>query len=120
MEVKAGFLIEWFGSLDDARAAWPLGVAVSKLAVIQSEGKDPRLVVDATAPGLNPKAQFPERAENPTIDEVRRLISFHYEHHPDERLVAITIDVKSAHKRVLINPAERGFQFISFGGRLFY
>ena len=119
-EVKVGFLEEWFGTLDDARAQWPLGIAVSKLAVVQAAGKDPRLVVDATAAGLNPRAHFPERAENPTIAEVKHLIASHYDHHPSEPLVAITIDVKSAHKRVLIREAERGFQFVNFNSRLFY
>ena len=66
---------------------------MSKLALILGEGRDPRLVVDASAPNLNPASWFPERAEHPTIGHVSSLIAKYYET-ASEPLAGMTLDVK--------------------------
>lgn len=70
--------------------------------VVCADNKDPRLVIDATAAGVNPNCRFPERVQYPTIKDISNTIADYYAG-CSERLSAITLDVKAAHKRVLIN-----------------
>ena len=84
---------EWRGTWEEAEAAWPGKTAMSKLALILEEGREPRLVVDASAANLNPASWFPERAEHPTIGHVSTLISKCYET-ATEPLQGMTLDVK--------------------------
>ncbi len=114
-----GYLEQWSGSLRDAEARWPGAVAVMKLAVIIAAGKSPRLVADATAPGVNARCRIPERIELPTIRDVMRALAIHYALHPDEELAAVVIDVKAAHKQVKIREADGGLGFCRLGKKLF-
>jgi hypothetical protein len=73
-DLDAGFLEVWPGTLADARARWPQGIAVGKLAVIKAPGQEPRLVGDSTICGANPKSVIRERVECPSITEVERAM----------------------------------------------
>ena len=84
---------EWKGTWEEAEAKWPGKTAVSKLALILEEGRDPRLVVDASAANLNPASWFPERAEHPTIGHVSTVVSKYYAT-ATEPLQGMTLDVK--------------------------
>lgn len=95
----------------------------SKVAVVTAEGRDPRLVIDATASGLNPNAYFPERADCPTMSGIMRMVAGYYAHGNVagvEPLAAFTLDVKSAHKRIKLREKELGDQFIEANGQLYY
>jgi hypothetical protein len=118
-ELEAGFLEQWHGSLEDAELRWPGHVAVMKLAVVVAEGRSPRLIADASAPGINARSRIPERIMLPTIQEVKRALALHYELFPNEPLAAAVIDVKSAHKRIKIKEADGGLGFVEVGSKLF-
>ena len=116
MEMREGFLVEVRGTIQDLKAQYN-HVGISKLAVIKALNKDPRLVVDATASGLNGNARFPEVCEYPTIASVIELIARYYARH-SEPLHGVSLDVKSAHKRILINPGERELHHVLFQDKL--
>jgi hypothetical protein len=119
MEEKNGWVEEWHGSWEDAIRRWGREkTAVSKLAVIIEAGKDPRLVVDATASGLNPRARIPERVEHPSIRDVMKALERHEVRRPGERLVALTLDVRAAHKRARVAESDGGLNFVKLGERL--
>ena len=75
MEVKDGFVVEVRCSVDELTKSYDGEVAVSKIAVVQAPGRDPRLVIDATASGLNGRALFPEQTEYPTIENIMEVIA---------------------------------------------
>ena len=51
-EVELGFVREWHGTIDQARERWT-HIAVGKHGVRKNPGKEARLVLDSTAPGVN-------------------------------------------------------------------
>ena len=113
---------EWRGTVDEAKQHFK-NFTRSKIAVVTSEGRDPRLVIDSTASGLNPRSWFPERSECPTMAGIMRFIARYYsgdDGNSKEKLSAFTLDVKSAHKRIKLHPKEFGRQFIEAGGKLAY
>ena len=55
----------------DARKKWPLGIAVGKLNVVFTEGKEPRLVLDSTVCQVNTRCQLPERLSLPMASDSR-------------------------------------------------
>ena len=65
------------GSLEEARMAYSLGVAVGKLGIATSDTRPPRLVVDFTVSGTNPNCDIPEHQQLPSAkDVVRTFLSF--------------------------------------------
>ena len=109
MEVEQGWLVEWRGSWQDAQERWGDKLAVSKIAVVTAEGKDPRLVIDATSAGVNPSCSFPERVQYPSIRDISNTMADYYACN-SEPLWAITLDVKAAHKRVLVSESMQNSQ----------
>ena len=77
MEVKEGFVMEVRSNHAELQQTYGDAFAISKLAVIQAPGRDPRLVIDATASGLNGRAVFPEQSEYPTVEGVMEVIARH-------------------------------------------
>ncbi len=75
-------------------------MAVGKLALIKEPGKEPRLVGDSSAPGVSPMGKFPERMRHPGPQDVEETLLRCKE--AGGRWVAITCDVKAAHKRVKV------------------
>ena len=64
-ETEQGWVEKTDMSLEEAKAFWPKGVALGKLNVVFAEGKDPRLVLDSTICGVNPRCHIPERVALP-------------------------------------------------------
>ena len=62
-EVDQGFMEEWQGGLAAARARWGERVAVGKLAVIEVQGKELRLVGNSSAPNASSQAKFSQTYE---------------------------------------------------------
>ena len=58
-------------SIEQARRHWNKGIAVGKLNVVHADGKEPRLVLDSTVRGVNPKCNIPERISLPMASDVR-------------------------------------------------
>ena len=110
-EVKAGFVVKFDGDLDDAKARWPGQVAKGKLSVSTGTGKDPRLALDSTIPGVNPGSQRHEATEKPSVQDAASTET-------DEDSTALTLDVKSAHKLLRLHDSEHGLVLFEFLGIL--
>ena len=95
-EVLDGFVSEYAGSFEDAKAEWPTGVAKGKLSVARAPGRADRLILDTTVSGVNPLAVMPEKTAVPGPYDVRH----HILPSPDSERVGLVVDVSKAHKRV--------------------
>ena len=60
-EIDAGFCYQYPGSVEDARAEWPTGLALGKLGVVRAPGRKERLVLDNSICGTNANCVVPER-----------------------------------------------------------
>lgn len=104
-ELDRGFVFKFDGTLEDAQAHYPVGVSVGKLGVAHADGRPPRLVVDSSVCGLNNRCFVPECSTLPSAKEVLR--SFPTRKSSCE-LSGFSIDIKSAHKRIVLHPDEQG------------
>ena len=116
-EIDQGWVFAYPGSLEDAQQEYPAGVAIGKLGVARAEGRAPRLVVDSSVCGLNGRCIIPERSTLPTAKEV--LCSYPLRN-CQKTLTGFSLDVKAAHKRVVLHPEECGLVGLSLEGRLFF
>ena len=122
-EVAAGFVNQFTGSLEQARKAWPQGIAVGKLGVQMSEGHDPRLTLDTTVDGVNPGVVIREKPQNPTPKDV--ALSFEpltqlTQDRDNTDYIAFTADVSKAHKRIRLHPEEQGLLLFQWMGILYH
>ena len=69
-EIDKGWVFEYDGTLEEAQAKWPAGVSLGKLGIAHSDGRAPRLVLDNTIRGLNPRCWAPERSTLPTCKDI--------------------------------------------------
>jgi hypothetical protein len=102
-DIENKFVFPIPGGMTEARNRWPLGVAVGKLGVIKVEGKDDRLIVDSTAPHVNPGVRIQEKTFVPAQADVGAA-----QREDDPLSIFLTADVKAAHKRMLVLEEERG------------
>ena len=116
-EIDQGWVFAYSGSLEDAQREYPAGVAIGKLGVARAEGRAPRLVVDSSVCGLNGRCIIPERSTLPTAKEVLRSYPLRNCQTP---LLGFSLDVKAAHKRVVLHPEECGLVGFSLEGKLFF
>ena len=84
-------------SFEQARQHWHKGIAVGKLNVVRAEGEEPRLVLDSTVCGVNPKCNIPERVSLPMASDVRLAFM-----PGDTRasFIGASFDFKAAHKHI--------------------
>ena len=116
-EVDKGWVFEFEGTLEEAQARWPLGVSLGKLGIAHSDGRAPRLVLDNTVCGLNPRCFVPERSTLPTCKDILRTFpirEFQGDH------MGFSVDVKAAHKRIVLHDQEQGLVGFTLDGRLFF
>ena len=101
---QAGF-IEEIPSIQEAERRWPKGIALGKLGVVCADSRNPRLVLDSTICGMNGRCHLPEKQRHPNL----RHVSFFLSTCPplQEEWQGASIDIKAAHKRMLIRE-ERG------------
>ena len=71
-ELRNEWLFAFPGTLDDARARWPLGVALGKLGIAFADNRAPRLVLDNSICGTNGACWIPEKQNMPTASDVIR------------------------------------------------
>ena len=116
-EIDQGWVFAYPGSLEDAQQEYPAGVVIGKLGVARADGRAPRLVVDSSVCGLNGRCIIPERSTLPTAKEVLRSYPLRNCHKP---LLGFSLDVKAAHKRVVLHPEECGLVGFSLEGKLFF
>ena len=115
-ELDDGF-IEELPDIATAEQRWPKGIALGKLGVVHADNRDPRLVLDSTICGMNGRCHLPEKQRLPNL----RHISFFLSSCPplQDEWQGASIDIKAAHKRMLIREDERGSRLFKFDGRLF-
>ena len=115
-ELDDGF-IEELPDIATAEQRWPKGIALGKLGVVHADNRDPRLVLDSTICGMNGRCHLPEKQRLPNL----RHISFFLSSCPplQDEWQGASIDIKAAHKRMLIREDERGSLLFKFDGRLF-
>ena len=116
-EIDKGWVFPFEGTLEDAQQQYPLGVALGKLGVAHSDGRAPRLVLDNTIRGLNGRCHIPERSTLPSAKDVLRtfpLRNFSGDH------MAFSLDIKAAHKRIVIRDEEHGLLGFTLQGQLFF
>ena len=70
-ELDQGWVFEFKGTLEEAKAAYP-HIAIGKLGVAFSDTRPPRLVVDSSVCGVNNRCTIPERTTLPTAKDVVR------------------------------------------------
>ena len=96
--------------VEQARQRWNKGIAVGKLNVVHAEGKEPRLVLDSTVCGVNPKCNIPEL---PMASDVR----------PEDThasFIGASFDFKAAHKQIQVHPSEHGLLLFRFADTLYH
>ena len=115
-ELDDGFIEELL-DIATAEQRWPKGIALGKLGVVHADNRDPRLVLDSTICGMNGRCHLPEKQRLPNL----RHISFFLSSCPplQDEWQGASIDIKAAHKRMLIREDERGSLLFKFDDRLF-
>ena len=116
-ELSKGWIFEFEGSVEDARQTFPLGVAIGKLGLAITDSRPPRLVVDSTVCGTNGNCIVDEHQCMPSAKDVLRTFPLRTNCH---ELSALGLDVKAAHKRVVIKASHRGLLGFSHRRRLFF
>lgn len=116
-ELDEGWVERFEGDLAAAQDRWPLGVAVGKLGLAFSESRPPRLVVDSSICGVNPRCAIPEKSTLPTARDVIRSYPLRLLR---KDIMGFSLDVKSAHKRIAVHRTHRGLLGFQFRNQLFY
>ena len=104
-------------SLEEAQKHWPSGTAVGKLNIVFADGKEPRLVLDSTICGVNPRCHLPERVALPMASDIRLATQAH---DPRGAFVGASIDFKAAHKQVKVREEDHGLLLFQHDAKLFY
>ena len=116
-ELSKGWIFEFEGSVEAARRAFPLGLAIGKLGLAITESRPPRLVVDSTVCGTNGNCIVNEHQCMPSAKDILRTFPLRTNCH---ELSALGLDVKSAHKRVVIKASHRGLLGFSHRNKLYF
>lgn len=116
-ELDNGWVEKFEGDVAKAQEHFPLGISVGKLGVAYSESRPPRLVVDLSVGGLNQKCFIPEKSSLPSAKDIVR--SYPLRSSRNDQL-GLSIDVKSAHKRVAIRKPERGLVGFSWQNHIYF
>ena len=114
-ELDAGFCYRYSDTVEDARSEWPVGLALGKLGVVRAPNRKERLILDNSVCGTNSNCFVPERQLMPSVRDV--MASFPLRGDPRHQS-ALSLDIKSAHKRVVIKSSERGLLGFTWGGAL--
>ena len=116
-EVSKGFVFKYPGTLEQAQQEYPLGVSMGKLGIATSDSRPPQLVVDSSICGLNGRCVIPEKSTLPTAKELIRSFPLRGS---SQMLSGFSLDIKSAHKRIVLHPEERGLVGFSLDGDLYF
>ena len=116
-ELEQGFCFEFAGSLEEARAAYLLGVALGKLGLVKAPFRKPRLVLDNSICGTNANCFIPEKQRMPSVHDVMNSLPLRGSH---SMLSALTLDVKQAHKRIFIRESEHGLLGFTLKNKIFF
>ena len=116
-EVDNHWVDRFDGDLASAQAHFNGDISIGRLGVATSDSRPPRLVVDLSVGGLNQNCVIPERSTLPSSKDIMRC--FPLRNSTDDQL-GLSIDIKSAHKRIAIRPSERGLVGFSWQNELYF
>ena len=116
-EIDKGWVFEFPGDISQAQAEYPTGVSVGKLGVATSDTRPPRLVVDSSICGLNSRCVIPEKSTLPTAKDVLRCFPLRQS---SASMMGLSLDIKSAHKRIVLRESEWGLVGFSLDGKLYF
>ena len=116
-EVQQGWVEAFDGDVSAAQARWPQGLAIGRLGIATSDHRDPRLVIDSSICGTNSSCCIREHQALPTSKDILRTFPLRDNVH---ELGGLSIDVKAAHKRIVVRDSERGLLGFSHSGKLFF
>ena len=89
---------------------------MGKLGLVSAENRPPRLVVDSTVSGVTQNTSIPNRMLLPRISDVLQAAPLE----PSSlELVAFTLDVSMAHRRIKIAPEDQGLLCFWYQDTLF-
>ena len=115
-EINQGWVYQFEGGIEAAKEFFP-AVAVGRLGVAYSDSRPPRLVVDSSVCGVNARCHIPERTTLPTAKDVIRCYPLRGS---NAELAGFSLDIKSAHKRVVIRQEEQGLLGFQIDGKVFF
>ncbi|CAK9114858.1 unnamed protein product [Durusdinium trenchii] len=122
-EIDKGWVFRFPGTVAEAQASYPCGViypcgvAVGKLGVAITETRPPRLVVDNSVCGLNNRCVIPERSTLPSAKDVIRSYPIRQS---CQDLASFSLDIKSAHKRIVLKEEEQGLVGFTLDNNLYF
>ena len=116
-ELDKGWVYKYPGTLADAQVEFGEKLSVGRLGLALSDTRPPRLVVDSSICGLNSQVEIPERTTLPSAWDVLRVYPLR---NLDESLLGFSLDVKSAHKLVVLRKSERGLVGFSLDGAIYF
>ena len=89
---------------------------MGKLGLVSAENRPPRLVVDSTVSGVTQNTSIPNRMLLPRISDVLQAAPLETS---SLELVAFTLDVSKAHRRIKIAPEDQGLLCFWYQDTLF-
>ena len=87
------------------------------MGIALSEHRPPRLVVDSSVCGLNSRCTIPEKGTLPSIKDVQRCFPLRQN---SKTLSCLSLDVKSAHKRIVVRSSEQGLLGFTLDKKLYF
>ena len=115
-EIKQGWVYKFDGTIDDAKEKIS-HLAIGRLGVAFSDSRPARLVVDSSVCGVNARCSLPERTTLPSAKDVQRCYPLRQNM---SDLAGFSLDIKAAHKRVVIREPEQGLLGFQLNGSLFF
>ena len=85
--------------------------------VVLVPDKNPRLIVDETVSGVNPGCVIPERYNLPGLGDLQAGYPLRGR---QSEISSFSLDIKAAHKSLLIRERDRGLAGVTFQGRTFF
>jgi hypothetical protein len=116
-ELEKGWIYKYPGSLEDAQLEFGDKLAIGRLGLALSETRPPRLVVDSSICGVNNRCSIPERSTLPSAQDIMRVYPLR---NTADSLMGFSLDIKSAHKLVVIRESDRGLLGFTLDGAIYF
>ena len=116
-ELEKGWVLKYPGTLAEAQAEYPLGVSVGNWALHCLTHAHRVWLWTLAFAALMLDVLFPERSTLPTAKEVSEIISIAGY---IRNAFRFSLDIKSAHKRIVLHPTERGLVGFSPNGDIYF
>ena len=116
-DLDAGYLVPLPGGGEEALRRWGANVAAGKFGLVVAPGRKPRLIGDGSVSGVNGRCRIEEKVRLPGFESIQRFLS---RVPRGTELVALSFDVRGAHKLVQVRPEEQGLSCFVLEGEWFH